>query len=217
MEENKEIKKSEEKIAKAEKKERQIVEQEAKATNETIQEREEKIAETIEKQEEIIDKEKEKLEDKIEEKKKPEIKRQKKNEAVVRGFSLPISTKHSIALCNFIRTKTTEQALKDLDLVLKMRRPLPMKGEIPHRHGKIMSGRFPQNATEYFVKLIKTLEANARVNGFGENIKITLASANIASRPYGRFGRHRKKRTNVVLITKIQEGKMEKKKMEIHK
>ncbi len=139
---------------------------------------------------------------------KMEIKKVKKTEAVVKGFDLPISTKYSMALCRFVKGKTTEQAMKDLNLVLKKKKVVKMKGEIPHRHGKgIMSGRWPQNASAHFIKLVKTLDANARQNGIEGDIKITSASATIASMPYGRFGKHRKKRTHVFLGTKVMEIK----------
>ena len=71
-----------------------------------------------------------------------------------------------------------------------------MKGEIPHRKGKMMSGRFPQKAVEHFIKLLKSLSANAVVNELDEPV-IVEAVPNIAQRPYGRFGRTRKKRTHV--------------------
>ena len=59
-----------------------------------------------------------------------------------------------------------------------------MKGEIPHRKGKIMSGRFPKNASEHFINLLKTLSANSNVNGL-ENPVIVEAIANIGERPFG--------------------------------
>jgi len=58
---------------------------------------------------------------------------------VVNGKDLPISTKHSIAICNFIRGKKIEESVAKLNEVLNFKRALPMKGEIPHRKGKIMS------------------------------------------------------------------------------
>lgn len=133
-----------------------------------------------------------------EEKKKPIQKKPvvKKTEAVVNGNSLPISTKTSGAICRFIKYKKINEAIADLEKVIAKKKAVPMRGEIPHRKGKIMAGRFPQRAAKHFVELLKTLSANANVNGL-ENPIIVEAFANRASEPYGRFGRVQKKRTHI--------------------
>ena len=126
--------------------------------------------------------------------KKPTV---KKTEAIVNVINLPISTKHSIAICRFIKNKKIENAIAELEQVLSFKKAVPIKGEIPHRKGKgMMSGRYPKKATEYFIKLLKALSANANTNGL-DNPVIVEAIANIASRPFGKFGRVRKKRTHV--------------------
>lgn len=147
-----------------------------------------------------------KVEEKAEEKKVEEKKTEKKEiakktEAIVNGKDLPISTKHSMAICDFIRGKRIEGLIPELEKVIKLKVPMRMKGEIPHRHGNIMSGRYPINACKSFINLLKSLQANASVNGI-ENPRIVLAKANKASRPYRRGGRERFKRTNVLLIAK---------------
>jgi len=131
---------------------------------------------------------------------KPKIKR---TEAVINSLSLPISTKYSIAICKFIKYKRIGDAIRELEQVLKKKKAIPMNTlEVPHKKGKGMSsGRYPKKATEYFIKLLKTLSANASVNEIEEPI-ITEAIANLASRPYGRFGRVRKKRTHVKIVVK---------------
>jgi len=149
---------------------------------------------------------KEKKEETKPEEKKAEKPKQKKIQAIVRGISLPISSKQSFAICKFIKNKGINAAIKELEEILLHRKALPMKGEIPHRKGKIMSGRYPENSIREFIKLLKNLNANADVNEIS-NPAISIAYANFASRPYGRFGRVRKKRTNVTIIAK---EKMEK-------
>src|SRR3989344_1417884 len=131
--------------------------------------------------------------------KKPEAK--KKKEAVVRGLNVPISTKTSYAICRFINGKEIEKAIKELGEIIAHKQALPMKGEIPHRRGNIMSGRYPENASSQFIKLLQSLNSNAVVNGI-ENPVITEAIAGFASRPYGRFGRTRKKRTYIKITAK---------------
>ncbi|HJX49976.1 MAG TPA: uL22 family ribosomal protein [Candidatus Nanoarchaeia archaeon] len=126
----------------------------------------------------------------------------KKSEATVNATSLPISTKVSSAICKFIKGKTIEDAIKDLELVIKKKKVLPMTGEIPHRKGKgIMSGGYPQNASKEFIILLKGLAGNANVNGIEEPV-IVEAVPNMAARPMGSFGRVRRKRTHVKLVAK---------------
>jgi ribosomal protein L22 len=123
----------------------------------------------------------------------------------VNGKNLRISTKYSAAICRFIRNKKIEDAIEDLEKVLTKKKAVPVKGEIPHRKGpgKIASGsgKYPKNATENFIKLLKILQANANYNEL-ENPIIAEAIANIGERPYGRFGRVRRKRTHVKIIAK---------------
>ena len=122
----------------------------------------------------------------------------KRTEAVVNGMNLRISTKQSVAVCNFIRNKNIDIALHELDEVSKMRRPVPMRGEIPHRKGKgMMSGRYPLNTVKEFIMLLKSLKANA-INHELELEKVKLdCKANVASRPMKRFGQGKHKRSHV--------------------
>ena len=142
--------------------------------------------------------------------KKKEPEKPKKTFAMVNGKDIPISTKDSVALCKFIKNKKIEDAIADLESVLRMKKPVPMKGEIPHKKGKGMSsGRFPKNASENFIKLLKSLSANANYNGLEEPI-IFEAVANTGKRPYGRFGRIRKKRTHIRIVVKDKPKKKKK-------
>lgn len=154
--------------------------------------------------------EKEKVEETKEKKPIQKKEKVKKDEAVVNGIRLPISTKVSVEICRFINRKAIDKAIVDLEEVLKFKKAVPMRGEIPHRKGKIMSGRYPMKATNHFIRMLKTLKANANVNGIEEPI-IIEAIANKASRPYGRFGAVKRKRTHVK-IKAIEKNKLEKKK-----
>lgn len=128
---------------------------------------------------------------------KKEIK-PRKTEAIVNGKDMSISKKHAIAICNFIRGKNIDKAISELEQVIRLKKPIPMKGEIPHKKG-IMSGRYPINASNAFIRLLKSLKSNAIVNELElEKYKISC-KANIASRPYRRFGQGRFKRTHVTI------------------
>ena len=136
-----------------------------------------------------------------EEKKTPIVKKQieKKNEAVVNGVSLPLSTKKSVAICKFIRGKSIDKAIADLEEVENMKKAIPMTGEIPHRKGKrMMSGRYMTKTVGYMIKLLKSLKSNSSANGIEEPV-IAEAIPNRASRPRGRFSSIQRKRTHIFL------------------
>ncbi len=137
-----------------------------------------------------------KVEDKVISSESKASEKHKKTEAVVNATSLPISTKHSIAICNMIRNMTIDQSLAKLDLAEKMKIPVPMRGEIPHKKG-IMSGRYPVNALGHFIKVLKSLKSNAMVNELELEKYKLFCKANLATRPYRRFGKGRFKRTHL--------------------
>ena len=125
----------------------------------------------------------------------------KKDSASAYGRSMPVSTKVAVAICKFIKNKTPKAAIKDLEEVAMLKIAIPMKGEIPHRKGRIMSGRFPQRAANDFLVIIKNLVSNADQNDM-ESPVIVEAIANKAQRPYGKGGRWKRKRTHVALVVK---------------
>ncbi len=133
----------------------------------------------------------------------------KKDQAVVNSRSISISTKKAADICRFIKGKTIDSAMADLEMINKKKKVLPMKGEIPHQKGKrMMSGGFPKNASREFIVLLKSLIGNSNANGIDDPV-ITEAIANLASRPFGRFGRWKRKRTHIKLVAR---NKKEKKK-----
>jgi len=149
-----------------------------------------------------------KKEVKVDKKKKvPEKPKVKKTEATVNVENLHLSTKQCTAICKFIKYKKIPQAIRDLEEVSKLKKPVPMKGELPHQKG-IMSGKYPAKASKEFIILLKSLASNAETNDLVEPV-IKEAIANIGVRPYGRFGRIRRKRTHVFL--KAVEKKIAKK------
>ncbi len=174
----------------------------AKPKEKNISEKKSKGKKEEKKQKKIEKKDKKKSE------KKPVV---KKTEAVVNGRNLPISTKHAVAICKFIKKKKISRAISDLEQVVAFKKSVPMKGEIPHRRGKgLASGRFPKKAAREILKLLKSASANAVNNGI-ENPVISEAVANIGSRPWGKFGQVRKKRTHIKIIVKSKKKNKNKK------
>ena len=164
----------------------------------------------------IAEAKEEKVKDAAENKKIPKEKTEKKvvkkDKAVVNAKDLPISTKHCMAICRFIKGKTIEQAVKDLEQVIVKRKAVPMKGEIPHRKG-MRGGRYPIKASKIFIKLLKSLNANSAVNGM-DNVYISSAIPNIASKPHKRSGSQRFKRTHIYLEAKERKIKEKENKKE---
>lgn len=172
-----------------------------KSVNQAPIKKEDKPTEENIQKEETIDKKKDK---KAQEK-------PKKTEAWVRGENLPISTKTSSAVCKFIKGKKLGDAIRDLSAVSNLKKAVPVKGEHPHRKGKIMSGKYPIKVSKNFIVLLKSLASNA--SDIDEPI-IVEAFANIGARPYGRFGRVKRKRTHITIkvkdLKKIKKNKSKK-------
>jgi len=159
----------------------------------------------------IRDKKQETKVEEIKKEKKVEQKKIKKDEAVVNGISLPISTKDSVAICKFIRHKSIDKAISDLEEVSNFKKAIPMTGEIPHRKGKgMMAGRYMTKPVGFFIRLLKDLKANANANGLDEPI-IVESVPNRASRPYGRFGSVKRKRTHIK-VRAVEKSKLKHKK-----
>jgi len=144
---------------------------------------------------------------------------EKEKKVIAKGSNFPISTKHAVAICRFIKGKKPIEAILLLEDVQKKKIAIPMKGEIPHRHNMPKGqpeGRYPIKAAKYFVKLLKNLNANASVKGIiNEDLKIKTAKADKASRPTRgtriAYGRKKAKRTHVTLeAVEIENKKMKK-------
>jgi ribosomal protein L22 len=146
---------------------------------------------------------------KKEEKKKVEVKKVKKESVSVNVENVHGSTKVSAAICKFIKHKTIAVAISDLEQVVLLKKAVPMKGEIPHRKGKIMSGRFPARAAKEFIILLKSLQGNAN-NHDVENPLISEAIANKGTTTYAKGGRARAKRTHVKIVAISKKEKLKK-------
>ena len=121
--------------------------------------------------------------------------------ATVNATFVPISKKHSMAICKTMKGKTVKEMLELLEKVIKKKEAIRFTGEIPHRKG-MMSGRYPEKASKQFISILKALKGNVLVNGMDlDKTRIAIASANWASLPAKRGGA-RFKRSHVLLIAK---------------
>tara|TARA_Y100000310_G_scaffold345598_1_gene467073 strand:- start:12884 stop:13492 length:609 start_codon:yes stop_codon:yes gene_type:complete len=130
-----------------------------------------------------------------------------RDNATLRSFNVPISSKQSYEICNFIKKRKVEQAKRLLNEVLNMKRAVPnvrYNRDVGHKPG-IAAGRYHQKASEHILKLLNAVEANADNLGLDtKNLVIHRISASPGSRPWhgGRQRRRRMKRTNISIEVK---------------
>ena len=123
---------------------------------------------------------------------------------------MKISSKASIEICRLLRNKSVAKAKSLLERVIKKKEAVPYKRfnhEIPHRKGKIMTGRFPIKASKEILNLLKNAESNAKNKEMSDNLIISHISANKGPNTprHGRKIGTKSKNTNVRII--VQEKK----------
>ena len=115
-------------------------------------------------------------------------------QASVQGRDLPISTKHVIEICNFIKGKSLQQSKRMLQDVMEQKIAVPFKiykRNMGHKPGAMAAGRYPFKASQTILKLLNSLEANAENKGMNvSNLYLTMIMPNRAPRPF-HAGRHR--------------------------
>ncbi len=131
--------------------------------------------------------------------KEKDVNKKEKKTVVAKGKDLSISTKHSIAICKFLKNKKLEDAIKLMNEVIALKKAVPTKKEA-HKKG-MASGKFPLKATKAFLKILKNVKSNANSKGMDISKLIIKAKANKASRPLkpGRF-RRQFKRTHIEIV-----------------
>ena len=124
-----------------------------------------------------------------------------KDNSKVYGRALRISLKQSVAIGKFIKHKKIENAIRDLELVIRKKMPVPMVGELAHKRGKgIMSAKYPLNTSKEFIQLLKTLKVNSIANGMEiEKTRITEVIPNKAPDRMHRSGRTKFKQTHILI------------------
>ncbi len=135
---------------------------------------------------------------------------QENKTAVVNGRDLEVSLKYNSAICNYIKGKEIDRAIAMLEEVAKMKKPVPMRGEIAHKKG-IMSGRYPVKGALIFIRLLKSLKANAVAKDLELEKYRIHCIPNLAPRPYKKFGQGRFKRSHVeIKLIPVKEKQTEK-------
>jgi large subunit ribosomal protein L22 len=134
--------------------------------------------------------------------------------ARAKAKDIPVSTKHSIEICRYLRYKTTNLAKNILEETIALKKPIPFKRfkkDMGHKPG-MAAGRFPKKAANEILKLVKAAETNAQFKGLNtSSLKIIKILANKASVPVTGGRRNTStKRTNLEIEVK---EKREKKKV----
>lgn len=138
---------------------------------------------------------------------KPEVKKPKKDHAIARNEGVHISKRHGMYICSFIKGKTIDSAIKELEEVIILKRAIPFKGEIPHRKGDMMSGRYPVAASKIFIPMLKNLKGAVLYNGMDiTKTRISSAFTNFSPRPQRRGGT-KGKRASVTIEAREIGGK----------
>lgn len=131
---------------------------------------------------------------------------QENNLVKASGFNLPISTKHAITICSFIKGKDITKIKNILNKVLEEKEVIKLKRfyhKRGHKKGHLGPGFYPKKASLHFLNLLQTLEANAKNKGLNsELLQIEKAIANKASLSwhYSRHRGRRMKRTHVEIF-----------------
>jgi large subunit ribosomal protein L22 len=139
------------------------------------------------------------------------------HEAKVFGRNMPVSTKHTIEICNFIRGKNLDKARDMLKKVAEKKVAVPFKrfnDNVGHRKGKVGPGRYPVKATTHVIKLLDSLESNAQNKGLDIGslfLKTVIPNRANAGMKYGRRRRSGKS-TNLEIIAEEKEIKKQEKK-----
>ena len=141
---------------------------------------------------------------KIKEEPKKE-KESKSHFAIVNARGLPISTKQSVEIARFIKGKKLKKAKFLLEQVLDKKIAVPYlryNRDTPHKKGKIAAGRYPLKATQNFMVVLNSLEANAENKGLNaEQLVVSEIMVNKDSNQWhaGRLRRRRMKRTSLII------------------
>ncbi|MFW6383269.1 MAG: 50S ribosomal protein L22 [Nanoarchaeota archaeon] len=133
------------------------------------------------------------------------------------GRSLPVSTKHCIEICNYIRGRKVSVAKGLLSDAVALKKPIPFKrfnADVGHKKGGFSAARYAVKAAGEVLKLINSCEANAQNKALNTNdMVVTHINAHRGSQQFrmGRQRRRRMKRTHVELVLEEVSKKQEKK------
>jgi large subunit ribosomal protein L22 len=83
------------------------------------------------------------------------------------GKELPVSPKMSREICGMIRGMKVESAIRTLEEIADLKRPVPLKRfnkRVSHKPG-VGPGRYPQKAARAILEVIRSASSNAEYKG----------------------------------------------------
>ena len=117
------------------------------------------------------------------------------------GKDLAISTRDSIEIADTLRGMDVTKAIKEMELVKQMKKPIVYRkrASVPHKKG-YGPAKYPIKCADAFAKLLKQVQANAQVRGLNaEKLEIIHINATVANRNY-HYGRRRGIKTKATHI-----------------
>lgn len=95
---------------------------------------------------------------------------------------LPISPKFSREICRMVRGRKVDDAIRMLEEVVELRRPVPIRRYnygVAHKSG-VGPGRFPRKAAAAIIKVLKSAKSNAEYKGLdADNMRVRVISAHL--------------------------------------
>lgn len=130
------------------------------------------------------------------------------------GRDLPISTKHCVEICKYIKGRKVSDARNILIGTIEKDTAIPFtrfNGGVGHKRGSGMaSGRYPVKAATKILEILDSAVANAKQKGLVENsLRVESMNAHKGSTPYkhGRLRGRTVKKSHVEVV--IGESKIE--------
>ncbi len=98
------------------------------------------------------------------------------------GKEMPISPKDSREVCRMIRGKNVANAIRMLEDVISLEKPVRMARYnmgIAHKKG-VGPGRFPKKSAQAILRVVESAKHNAEYKGLNsENMKVKVVTANL--------------------------------------
>ncbi len=129
-------------------------------------------------------------------------------------LSMQISTKVSVEIGSRIKGKSPAEAIKMLESVVEMKRPMPysrFNWNVGHKPGHTGPGRYPVAASTAFIALIKSVVANAVNQSLDEKkliIVSVVAQKGAKTYKYSRVRGLKAKNTHVEIVVQQVEPKV---------
>ncbi len=126
------------------------------------------------------------------------------------GKEVPISPKDSREICRMLRRRKVEDAVKILEEIIDLKRPVPFRkynSGVPHKQG-VGPGRYPEKSAKAILSVLQSARHNAEYKGLdADNMRIKVIAAHLGKttagympRAYGRSTQWNQQTVNIEVI-----------------